>query len=49
MFDNGGVLDKMSFVCAGVAPHDWALSWADGGSLDGVWDDLNVFLDEINE
>jgi len=49
IFENGGLLDDMTFVCNGEAPSDWAVEWCDGEVTDDVWDDLDVFIDEIND
>ena len=48
IFENGGLLDEMQFVCNGESPSDWAVEWCDGEVTDDVWDDVDVFIDEIN-
>ena len=50
LFENGGLLDDMEFVCNGEAPSNWAVEWCGEDEVtDDVWDDLDVFVDEINE
>ena len=48
-FENGGLMDDKEFVCNGEAPHDWAASWADGGDVSEAWEDLDIFIYELND
>ena len=50
IFENGGLLDDMIFVCRGTDPSDYRVEWVDGGEDEGDWDDgfMEYMLDRLN-
>lgn len=50
IFENGGRLDSMEFVCSGDWVWDMRVRWLDGAQEDWDWDDgfMEYILDILN-